>query len=302
MAFIGSIYLARVLGPSGYGKFYLITAVISFLDNPVTGWASACKKRLTEADFPEDEAVGSLILSILLASTIVLIVVRLTLPIIQTVTDLQIGWLLLGVLFVGNATFRSLLQILKGTNKFGSSPWIVTMRDILRVLLQAGLVLMGFGVAGMVWGMAIASIVLSPVILYLSRIWPVIPSKESIRHIWTFAKSSIPLGVLGSAKGRMDILILGGLAGTAAVGNYEIALKLTMPAVFIASVAGESLVGRVSNLQSRSENYITDIKNTLSYASIFALPLLFGAIAIGNPLVQTIYGNEFTQAGTFITG
>lgn len=55
VSFLGAVLLARILarilGSSGYGAFYLLMAVISFLDNPVTGWANACRKRFTEVDF-----------------------------------------------------------------------------------------------------------------------------------------------------------------------------------------------------------------------------------------------------------
>jgi O-antigen/teichoic acid export membrane protein len=37
VAFVGSIVLARALGPGDYGVFCLLLAVVAFLDNPVTG-------------------------------------------------------------------------------------------------------------------------------------------------------------------------------------------------------------------------------------------------------------------------
>jgi len=38
VAFLGSFLLARELGPGNYGTFYILMAVVAFLDNPVTGW------------------------------------------------------------------------------------------------------------------------------------------------------------------------------------------------------------------------------------------------------------------------
>jgi len=71
VAFLGSIVLARVLGPDGYGTFYLLMAVVAFLDNPITGWANACRKRLTEEDFPSGGTIGSMFISIVLTSAAV---------------------------------------------------------------------------------------------------------------------------------------------------------------------------------------------------------------------------------------
>ena len=74
VAFLGSIVLARALGPSDYGTFYLLLSIVAFLDNPVTGWAEGCRKRLTEVDFPSGEALGSLIAGMRLASVAVSLV------------------------------------------------------------------------------------------------------------------------------------------------------------------------------------------------------------------------------------
>lgn len=302
VAFLGSIFLARVLGPHGYGTFYLILAVVAVLDNPVTGWARACRKRFTEVDFPRDEAIGSVLIGIGLVSTAIFVIAFLSSPLITRYTGNPEGWFLLSLLFIGKASFSSSLQMLNGTGRFGSSSWVVAGRDVLRVLLQASFVVIGLGVAGMIWGMSLASLLLTPVLLYLIGISPSIPSKQSMKEVWTFARSSIPLGVVGTAKGRMDVILLGVLASTSSVGNYEIALKMTMPAIFLASVAGSGLVGRVSDLQSRDEPIASDIRNNLGYASIVAIPLFFGALTIGTPVVVTVYGSQFAEAGSYIAG
>lgn len=302
VAFLGSIFLARVLGPDGYGSYYFIAALAGLLDNPITGWARACKKRFTEVDFPKEQAVGSLLIVITLGFIAMLVGSWLTAPILQRFSSLPSVWLLLAVLFLGTSAFRSLQEILNGTDRFGSTQWVTAGRDILRVLLQAGLVIAGLGVVGMVWGMAVASLLLCPVILVLVRVRPGIPTWESTKNIWQYGKSSIPAGFLGTAKSRADIILLGALATNSAIGYYEIALRITMPAVFLASVASSGLVGRISELESRDEAFRDDVENNLSYASFLAIPILFGSLSIGGPLIATIYGSQFAPAGEFIAG
>lgn len=302
VAFIGSIFLARILGPQGYGSFYLFLSVVAILDNPVTGWARACRKRFTEAEFPRDEAIGSLLIGIVAASALVFIIGDIGSPIIEKQMGSPNSWLLLGVLFFAKASFTSFKQILNGTEKFGSTSWITAARDVSRVLFQAILVILGLGVAGMVWGISLASILCLPVIFYMIDISPAAPSKQSIRSIWRFARSSIPLALVGTAKGRMDIILLGVLAGTASVGNYQIAYQMTIPSMFLASVASSGLVGRISERESRQKSITEDIRNNLGYASILAVPIFFGSLTIGTPVVVTLYGQEFTEAGLYIAG
>lgn len=302
IAFLGSIFLARELGPEGYGLFYLFMAIVGIADNPVTGWARACRKRFTEVDFPEDEAIGSLLIGIAIVSATVFVGTRVGAPVIADFAGNQNAWFLFSILFVAKVTFSSLIQVLNGTPRFGASSWVIAIRDTVRVLLQVTLVIIGLGVAGMVWGISLASLVLAPIIVYLIGVKPSLPSKRSVLEVWEFARSSIPLGIVGTAKGRMDVVLLGALVGSAPVGNYEIALKMTMPAMFLASVASSGLVGRVSDLNSRDEGIEDDVRNNLGFASLLSIPLFFGAVTIGGPVVVTIYGNEFVQAKSFIAG
>lgn len=167
VAFGGSIVLARVLGPEKYGVFYFLMATVQFLDNPVTGWADGCRKRLTEENFPSSEAIGSLLIGLTIFLLIVALLSRLGNPLIAEYTGLENGWTYLSFLFLGVATFKTTNEVLKSTKRFGSSTWLEAARDIVRVLTQISLVLLGWGIAGMVGGMVLANLLLAPVVLFL---------------------------------------------------------------------------------------------------------------------------------------
>lgn len=302
VAFLGAILLARVLGPDGYGAFYILMAVVSMLDNPVTGWANACRKRLTEEGFPRGEAVGSTLLGVAVSALVVTAGAWLLSPWIVEFTGEPKGWLLLSVLFVGMVTYVATLEILQASANFGSSQWVMAGRDVVRVLAQAGLVLIGLGVAGMVGGMVLANLLLAPVVIYFLGIRPTMPSGQTVREIWTFAKSSIPNGFVGTAQNKMDTLLLGILATPGVVGNYEVALRVTTPALFVAGVASSGLMGRISNRRSKQQDVDRDIQNTLSYVSIVAIPLFVGALTVGTPVVVTLFSAQYAEAGSFIAG
>jgi O-antigen/teichoic acid export membrane protein len=302
VAFVGSIVLARALGPSDYGAFYLLLAVVAFLDNPVTGWAQACRKRLTETDFPSGEALGSTLIGILFASVVVFGIARLTAPFIAGFTGNQNGWLLLSVLFVGMVSYHTADEVLKSTERFGSSSWLLVGRDTTRVFAQVSLIAIGFGIVGMVGGMVFANLILAPVVLYVIGIRPCFPSAESLRAIWSYARYSIPGGVVSTAQERMDRLILGFLASPAVVGNYEVAIKLTIPAMFVAGVAQDGLMGRISNRVSRGDAVARDVRNNLAYASVIGIPLFFGAATMAKPVVVTLYSNQYAAAAPFLAG
>lgn len=302
VAFVGSIVLARVLGPDRFGSFYLLLALVAFLDNLVTGWATACRKRLTETDFPSGESLGSLLVAIALTSFLAVILASIAAPEIASFTSVSDAWILVSVLFVGMVLYHASNEVLKSTRRFGASPWLTAGRDVIRVGGQMALVLSGYGVAGMVGGMTVANVVVAPVVLYLIGIRPRIPTVASIRSVWSYARFSIPAGIVGTAQSRMDRLLLGLLASTTVVGNYEVALKLTLPAMFIAGVAQSGLMGRISNLESRDRSFAPDIQRNIGYASLVAIPLFFGALSLSEPLIVTVYSNQFAAAAPYLVG
>lgn len=302
VAFLGSILLARVLGPTGYGTFYLLMAVVALLDNPVTGWAIACRKRLTETDFPSGEALGSTIIGIGVGSALVFAGAWVAAGPIARFTGYAYGWLLLSVLFVGMVTYRTVNEVLKSTEHFGASTWLEASRDTLRVIGQAVLVLAGFGVSGMVGGMVVATLLVAPIALYLIGIRPQLPSRETLRGLWSYARFSVPLGVVNTAQTRMDLILIGFLVSAEVAGSYEVAYKLTIPAMFVAGVAQNGLMGRISNLRSRGEPVVGDVENNLAYASVLGIPLFFGAAALAGPIVVTIYSSQYAAAAPFLVG
>lgn len=302
VAFLGAILFARVLGPDGYGAFYILLAVVSVLDNPVTGWANACRKRLTEEGFPAGEAIGSTLLGIVISAVVVMVGAWALAPWIAELTGEPRGWLLLSVLFVGMVSYVTTLEVLKASANFGMSQWMIAGRDVVRVLAQAALVLVGFGVVGMVGGMVLANMLAAPVVIYALGIRPATPSRETVGALWMFAKSSIPNGFVGTAQNRMDTLLLGFLATPGIVGNYEVALRVTTPALFIAGVASSGLMGRISNRRSKQQDVDRDIQNNLSYVSVVAIPLFVGALTVGTPVVVTLFSGQYADAGAFIAG
>lgn len=302
VAFVGSVFLARFLGPENYGSFYILLAIVSFFDNPVTGWAVACRKRLTEVDSSSEQIVGSLLLGILVASILSVVIAVTASKWITNFTGDPNSWMLLIILYIGMIVYVSSLEVLKATDKFGRSTWIQAVRDIIRVTVQSGLVIVGFGVGGMVGGIIFANLILAPSIFYFIGPSPALPSRNTLNDIWAYGRSSIPDGLLSTAQERIDIMILGILASTSVVGNYEVALKITLPAIFVAGVASNGLMGRISNRRSKDLEVANEIQRNIAYASLIAVPLFFGAITIGGPVVVTLYSSQYSLAGGFIGG
>jgi O-antigen/teichoic acid export membrane protein len=302
VAFLGSIVLARELGPANYGSFYLLFTVVMLLDNPVTGWFVACRKRYAEADSSSEEILGAALGGVVIGSIAFAILGLLASGPLGAFADVPGAGVLAGVLFAGSVTFSAMTGFLRATSRFGGASWMNALRDAIRVPGQIALVLAGYGVAGMVGGIVLANVVVALFGFYVIGIRPTVPSRGTVREIWSFARSSIPNNLLGRAIDRMDTALLGLLATTATVGYYEVAFKMTMPAMFVAGVASSGLMAQVSNRDSRDLSITDEIEQNLGFGSIVAIPLFFGAVTLGEPVVVTAYSSQFEGAGAFIAG
>ncbi|GAA0297098.1 lipopolysaccharide biosynthesis protein [Halarchaeum salinum] len=300
VGFLGSIIFARVLGPTGYGTFYVIVTLVNVLNNGVTGWGVACKKRLTEGR----DIHASLGAALIGSFVSIVVFVPAAVAVLSVTRAYDIGGLYLpfAVLLASVSLFATTNRVLSGRRNFSDAEWTDTLRSVFTTPAQLLLVLLGLGAAGMAYGLAAATLLTVPFVVWRIGALPVIPSCEMLSNVWAYAKHSIVNDLLGSTQSRVDILLLGALATSGIVGQYQIGLTLTMPALFASDAAASGLMARVSGRLSRGESAIKDVNNTLSYASVLSIPIFFGVLAIPNRLVVTIFGPQYAAAIPLLVG
>ncbi|MFC4543271.1 lipopolysaccharide biosynthesis protein [Halosolutus amylolyticus] len=303
IGFAGSVIFARVLGPSGYGTFYVVLTLVHVLDNPVTGWGGACKKRISETGFPTAEALGSGLFGAVLLPLIMLPIVY-TFHYFTDIYDLTGLFIPFSTLFTIICFFAVTNRILSARSNFSAAEWSDTLRSLFTTPLQLVFITLGFGTAGMVYGLTLATALTVPYVIYRIHVKPVLPTRESLFSIASYAKYSIPNGFIGTAQSRFDILLLGALLTSSAVGDYQVAMQLTLAGTFIGAVTSKGLMARVSEHWSRNDKsaVVTDVTNSLGYASVLAIPIFFGAAAMPNTLVETIFGSQYTGIGLVLVG
>lgn len=302
IGFAGTILFARILGPVGFGGFYLLWSVVLIAKLPVDGISSASKKRYSESDADRTAIVGGTVLAILVISACAVLGATLVRGQLESYTGLPDAHLLFGLLFVTTALFSPFQQLLNATGRVSYAVWIDLVRSVLTTPLQLGFVLLGTEASGMAYGLSLATALALPISYARLGTRPSLPSRRTLRRLWSFARFSILSVTLGRIYNRFDVLLLGILLTPAAAGQYEVALKLTVPAVFLSQVAGDGLMARVSNLHSRGESIVVEVSNTLSFASVLAIPVFFGALVLSRPLVVTVYGPEYSPAAPLLIG
>lgn len=302
LGFAGTVVFARVLGPTDFGGYYLLLSLVSIVDRPVTGMSSATRKRYAESDAPKAEILGfQTVFNVgyVIAASLGAMLLHSQLA---SYTALPEAAIYFAVLLTGLTLFTSLQSFLASLGRVGIQSWIDTLRSVLTLGLQLALVAVGLGAAGMVFGLFFATIAMLPLTYHYLRIVPEIPIRETVASVWSFAQYSIPASFVGKSYDRLDILLLGFLASPMSAAWYEVAYKLTTPAMFVGGLISAGLMAKVSDQVSRGESIDDDINNSLAFASSIAIPVFFGALAIPESIVVTAYGSEYRNAALLLVG
>lgn len=302
VGFAGTIIFARVLGPTKFGSYYLLLMIAEILKKPVDGWSAAAKKRYSERSSPKEEIIGvQILLPILLVGFVAIFMYPFEATVIEF-TGISRSYLLLIFLFGSLSAYSAFESILEATGQIGRQTGIDTFRSIITLALQGLFVWYGTGTLGMVYGLGLATLISVPLLLWSFEFSIKLPEKKTLYSMLTFAKDSIPYAFVSKAWDRYDIFLIGALMSPPIVGYYEVAYKLVVPATFVSGMIGNLMMSRTSNLKSKSEDIKKDVTNSLSFASLFAVPIFFGALAIPEKLVVTAYGPKYRAAATLLVG
>jgi len=96
--------------------------------------------------------------------------------------DVENGWFYVAIVFASVAFFRLFQEMVSGIGDFGTAVVLDMFRSILTIPLQLLLVLVfRLGVTGMVYGLALASVLVLLLTLYILAVRPGIPDKRMLR-------------------------------------------------------------------------------------------------------------------------
>ena len=300
--FAGVVLFARVLGPAGLGAYYLVLTAGQWISQLSNGVGSAVKKRVSESGTDPQTFLAVGLLAHLGVSVAVALVVSLADPLLAAVVNVPNLVVSITAIVFSLGLFQICNALYSGIGNPGLSSWADTVRSVLTLLFQVGFILLEWGPFGLVLGFAAASFLTGVGVWVASGVVPRLPSWNTVASTARFARWSIPSAVVGDLYGRLDIILIGALAGNAAVGYYEAALRLVQPGAFFATSISQPLHVKASGLSSRDIDVVPDLENAMSYAGLLTLPIFFGALVIPLPIVRTVFGPGFGPAASALVG
>lgn len=300
LAFFATVYFARILGAEVLGYYALIITIAKWLRlSGDIGVASAVTKRISEG-----ESTSAYFTSGLIAVGILGLVTSAIVLLFRDQVNAYVGTAsaayIVVILLVG------LLGTIIGAGLQGDR--LVHILGVLTPvrmgatsLFQVALVVVGFGLSGMLIGYVLGGLLVAILGGAYLTVGIVRPRLKHFHSLFNFAKYSW----LGSLRGRsfsdVDIIVLGALVSPTLVGIYSIAWNIANFIGLFGSSIHQTTFPELSRADSLEREKLLSgiISDSLAYTGLVAIPGLLGALVVGDRLLR-IYGDEFTQGLTVL--
>lgn len=290
--FLGTFYFANVLGADGIGTYAVFTSLQMVAGTLASlGLFQAVTKRVSEGGAEARHFTSGLIVVFVGAALAGAGAVALRGPINGALGVEAAALVPLGVL--SWSLFRLVGAYLAGTGRVALAGFVENGRYVLIVGAQTALVVAGYGVAGLLWGL-IAGQFATFLFAYLryARVAPARPSRALFVEFLQFSKYVYAQSVAGQLFKHADYILLGQFAGVGAAGVYKLAFTVTEATMLFSSALAQVSFPEFSRLseRERTERVRDLFGKTVSYAGLFAVPALGGGAVVGNALLATVYG------------
>jgi O-antigen/teichoic acid export membrane protein len=307
--FLATWYINVELGPDAFGEYSTAVAFLFWVNVPASAVGEAVKKRISEGDEQGAYLAAGHVFNLAVHAVIVALIVAFRRQ-VNVVIGLDVA-IPFAVLVGSRAVFDLTLSSLRGYKQVGTSGAMKTTERVLRSGIHVGaLFFLGVGVAGLVLGHGVAILLATAAgVVALDGT----PSKPAARH----AKSLVEyarFAWLGTLKTRafawtdvvvMRVLSLSivGLASVSKsqIGIYKVAWTFASVLALVSIAIKTTLFPELSEL-SVDENYERVhhfLDEGLAFTGVFAIPGLFGAVAVGDTLL-TVFGAEYAVGGTIL--
>jgi len=192
--------------------------------------------------------------------------------------------------------------ILQKRLQFGHYSLLEMFSMIMGNLVGIAAALKGFGVWSLVIKLMVQSIIFSMGIWPLAKWWPTKPQFAGISKLLYFGLYMLGSKILAYFSQNLAAIITGKLIGAETLGYFNIAYNLAIvPAQKVQTILTTALTPAFSKIQ----NHVTNLRDTF-FLSLFSLgivfiPLMLGLSVVAPNLVLVIYGEQWQEAGLFLT-
>ena len=294
IGFLATMFYAHWLGAEILGYYFLFLSYFSLLGLlSDLGINYATLKRISEGIEQDAYFTTGLLLRLLLFGVVSLLLVIFR----DAFVDLNSAGLFpVLIAAFGIATLTSCLAAaIAGANRLGLAASMSLLDNITRICVQVTAVLLGFRVLGLVGGIIAGLLVEIAISL---RYLDFRPARVHLRHLHSLLHYSVWAFLASSGTAFMEnvnIILVGYFMASSDVGIFGICWTFSYFALFVSTALANTLWVKVSRWSSDGEKEAIALALTraISYALLFALPILVGGILLGRDLLYYLYSATF---------
>lgn len=295
------------------GLYFFLFGIVDLLSNIAGGIGNALRKRVSaregkQSDYLTTALSATFFMQMVITVAIILLVLIIPRSILPDILKGVTFELLLGaiILLIIQSTGKIMLNYNSGLGYPSRSGWLGralpgTLFFILSVIiiyLQLGLVYI-FAAGSISYGVS-ASLML----LTTKPDLTATPSIENLKSLLRFGKWSIPNKIMMNFYGSLDVIILGILVSSTAVGYYESSDSIARIVFTIPFGLGAVLSVKISGLdaEGRHEEIREIVGKTLPISVSIPIGALFMFLVFGELTLEAVFGSEFVAAYAFLIG
>jgi len=294
------IYIARILGPTDYGKFAFALAFISlfvtFLD---LGLSPIITRELSRNKDKEKEFSSLLSLKILLGlGTITLIMIG-SFFITQDPEIQKVIWILAGFSFLGQFP-EVICAFIRARQKMEYEALIQTIQVILVVGFGFFVIFNFPSVKNISYGYFLAGLIaLIPILVIFHFIFFRLKLSFDI-NVWKrFLLMSWPLAltsIFGLIYSYIDSIMMGSLGQFIQTGWYNASFKIINVVLVPTSIISLSFFPVLSRISREKEKFQKIFNYQMAVMVFLAVPVVIGGIILAQPIIDFIYDASYFPA------
>lgn len=295
VGFLATIYFTRFLGEEIYGYFALTLALVSWLGIIKNiGFGSAIVKRMSEGEEPDAYLVAGIIIKSILTLIICTAIFAFRNPINEYIGQPVSEFVIL--LLVVSVLNNLVSSALKGTHRVHIYAFLSPIKEISRGLIMAVLVFLGWGLAGMLVGHAIGTLVTIAVGFLIIRPNFTIPQWRHVTRLFDYGKYAWLGSMQKKTNSDMDIIVLGFFVSSGLTGIYAVSWTLAQFLDIFGDAIKNTLFPEMSKFDAEGDQSMvgTLTSDALAYAGLFLIPGAIGAAILGDRLMR-VYGPGFER-------
>ena len=301
---IGSIFIARLLNPEEYGLIGIaLIFPLMISDLADLGFSSALVRFSSMKN--SEKYLGTGFIFKLFSSFICgLIIFMLAGPFSILLARPYIASMLriLAIYTFSYTLFSALTCTFIGLGEYWKYALLVTIQNLLRCSISIFMILIGFGVYGVIWAFSISyGLSLTIAIPFLTKRAKLLEFNPSaFKEMFSY---SLPLYVpilLGAPIGQYFNMLIAWFATNEEIGNLRVAQNLLTPLSVVGAGVSTALFSSFPLLLNEDYKLKDAFRKATFYTSII-IPSISLAIAVfSTHLTLLIYGHAYTLAPTYL--